>query len=206
MPVCPRRPAALPRQGRRRPPASRPPPAAAAALTQAELGDIGVVGPAENAGDEEHRHPVEQPLAAPPHAAPSARSPGCGRRRCRHLPAPHPGRSLRGPGARPRSPPEPAPAPPSRRGRSSHRPPAAHPGWAGQGSRGRAAREPIASSRGLVVSAGLGVRARPPGSGRAAERLRPAQGAAPASGGHHVQGRWGGEPPVLDAASLRILL
>lgn len=83
----------------------RPLPPPPAALTQAELGDIGVVGPAQDAGDEEHGHPVEQPLAAPPHAAPAARRPG--RRRCprccrwwrrrRHLPAPHPGRALRAP-------------------------------------------------------------------------------------------------------------
>lgn len=74
-------------------------PPCPATLTQAKLGDIGVVGPAEDAGDEEHGHPVEQPLAAAPHATPAARRPGCrrGGRRRRHLPAPHPGRALRGP-------------------------------------------------------------------------------------------------------------
>lgn len=157
---CRCRPAALPRQGRRCPPASRPPPAAAAALTQAELGDIGVVGPAEDAGDEEHRHPVEQPLAAPPHAAPSARRPGCRRRRRRHLPAPHPAARSGGPGpgrAPRRSPPRPHPpgaaAPPTAR-------PPLPPGWAGPGSGGRAAREPVASPRGPGVCAGPGTRTR----------------------------------------------
>lgn len=181
----PSRPVALPGQGRRRPPASRPPPAAAAALTQAELGDISVVGPAEDAGDEEHRHPVEQPLAAAPHATPSARRPGC--RRCRHLLAPHPGRSLRGPGPRPRSPPEPAPAPPSRHGRSSHRPPAAPRGLGRAGQRGET--RPRAHS----VIRGCGWLCR---AGGLAAKLAPGGGAVPPGAG---RGSGLGRPPRVGA-------
>lgn len=49
-------------------------------LTYAQLDSVGVVGPAQQQADENHRDPVEHPPAPPPHTA---------RARGRHLPAAH---------------------------------------------------------------------------------------------------------------------
>lgn len=49
-------------------------------LTYAQLDSVGVVGPAQEQADENHRDPVEHPPAPPPHTA---------RARGRHLPAAH---------------------------------------------------------------------------------------------------------------------